>query len=164
MKKGNKKSYSFKSVGFLDSDEQEQRQVARDQFRVPIGIKTPVEYSHEVGGLFKMHKKLGSQIADNFRNMIMTNHGERLGHYDFGANLTELTFELGNEDVDSVAMRRISRATEKYMPFIQLDSFEPFVDHKDNKHVAKIGVRVTYSVPTLSIAKKAIEVILHSAG
>ena len=32
------------------------------------------------------------QLADNFRNLIMTNHGERLGRYNYGANLNSLIF------------------------------------------------------------------------
>jgi phage baseplate assembly protein W len=94
----------------------------------------------------------------------MTNHGDRVGLYDFGANLSELSFELGSDEVDTMAMRRISTAAEKYMPYIQLDSFEPFVDHKDNKNVGKIGVRITYSIPSLAIGQKQIEALLYVAG
>ena len=50
------------------------------------------------------------------------------------------------------------------MPFIQLDDFEPFIKRDDNEHVAKIGVRVTYSVPSISLPKNAVEVILYVAG
>ena len=164
MKSGIQKSYSFKSVGNLKEDEDKVTRKRRSAFKAPIGIKTPIEFTFNVGGLFKMHTSLAKQIADNFRNMIMTNHGERLGHYEFGANLAELSFELGNEDIDSTAMRRIARTTSKYMPFIQLDDFEPFIKRDDNEHVAKIGVRVTYSVPSISLPKNAVEVILYVAG
>lgn len=164
MKSGIQKTYSFKSVGNLKEEEDEIRRKRRGTFKAPIGIKTPIEFSYNVGGLFKMHTSLAKQISDNFRNMIMTNHGERLGHYDFGANLAELSFELGSEDIDSTAMRRIARSTEKYMPFIQLDDFEPFVKRDDNEHVAKIGVRITYSVPAISLPRNSVEVLLYIAG
>ena len=39
----------------------------------------------------------------NFRNMLMTNHGERLGRFDYGANLLPLAFELATEDGDEEA-------------------------------------------------------------
>ena len=42
-----------------------------------------------------MHMSMADQVSDNFRNMIMTNHGERLCLYDFGADLDELIHELG---------------------------------------------------------------------
>lgn len=164
MKSGNRKTYSFKSVGKTARDDIHEKTGPDSLSRPPIGIKTPLEFTSDVGGLFKMHTNLSNQINDNLRNLIMTNHGERLGHYDFGANLVELAFELGNEEVDSVAMRRIARATEKYMPFVSLDSFEPFVDRKDNEHVAKIGIRITYTVPRLAISPRSLEVVLFAAG
>ena len=111
-----------------------------------------------------MHTDIEKNIADNFRNMIMTNHGERMGLYDFGGNLKELAFELGSDDFDSEAARRIRRTTQKYMPFIQLITFEPLVDRNDNKEVAKVGVRITYKVNTLSQKDRVIEAIIYTAG
>lgn len=111
-----------------------------------------------------MHYSVDEALADNFRNMVMTNHGERLGLYDFGANLTELAFELGTDEFDTEAIRRIRRTTEKYMPFIQLLTFEPLVDRNDNKEVAKVGVRITYKVSALSQRERVIEAIVFVAG
>ena len=164
MKSGNRKKYDFKSVGELSLDEADRSKNTFPPLDFPIGIKTPLSYTDEAGGFVKMHRVMIDQVADIFRNLIMTNHGDRLGHYDFGANLSELAFELGSDDADSAAMRRIMKATEKYMPYVQLDSFEPFVDHQDNEHVAKIGVRIMYSVPDLSVGQRALEVLLYVAG
>ena len=50
------------------------------------------------------------------------------------------------------------------MPFVSLDTFEPIVERFDNEHTAKIGVRITYSVPKLSTKRRAIDVILYVAG
>jgi len=161
---GNRKKYDFKSVGELSSDIEEEKNNKRGLFDLPVGIKTPVEFGTDKDGLFKMHRHLKDQISDNFRNLILTNHGERVGHYDFGANLTELTFELGTDNIDATAMRRIAKAVGKYMPFVQLDSFEPFTEHKDNEHVARIGVRISYSVPRLAFPTRAIELTLYTAG
>ena len=111
-----------------------------------------------------MHTNIEKNLADNFRNMIMTNHGERIGQYDFGANLAELAFELGSEDYDEESIRRIRKTTQKFMPYIQLLTFEPLVDRFDNKEVAKVGVRITYKVNTLSKNEYAIEAIIYTAG
>ena len=164
MATGNRKKYDFKSVGELTSDIEEDKKRKRELFDFPIGIKTPIEFGSSKDGIFKMYRHLKEQIADNFRNLILTNHGERVGHYDFGANLAELAFELGSDKVDTIAMRRIAKSVKKFMPFVQLDSFEPFTEHKDNEHIAKIGVRITYTVPRLAFPPKAIEIILYAAG
>tara|TARA_B100001173_G_C15612897_1_gene389625 strand:+ start:58 stop:543 length:486 start_codon:yes stop_codon:yes gene_type:complete len=156
----NRKVYSFKSVGELDA---ENRQYAKaERQTIPIGIATPVQLGRN--SLLKMHTDQLKVISDNLRNMIMTNHGDRLGFYDFGANLTELTFELGSENGDAEATRRIAKAVGKYMPYIALDTFEPFVEKFDNQHTAKVGVRVTYTIPAISTDLKSVEVMLYVAG
>lgn len=160
-----RKKYDFSSVGESKEDFDARRaKSSQDTAQFPIGIKVPVELGQSNDGLLKMHTDIEKVLADNFRNMIMTNHGERLGLYDFGANLTELAFELGSDDFDSEAIRRIRRTTQKYMPFIQLLTFEPLVDRINNKEVAKVGVRITYRVSAVSQKERVIEAIIYTAG
>jgi len=160
-----RKKYDFSSVGELKEDLDKSRsQSASDRAQIPIGIRLPAALGESSDGLLRMHYDIDAALADNFRNMVMTNHGERLGLYDFGANLTELAFELGSDDFDAEAIRRVRRTTEKYMPFIQLLTFEPLVDRNDNKEVAKVGVRITYKVSALSQRERVIEAIVFVAG
>lgn len=160
-----RKKYDFSSVGESKEDfDARKSKSTQDSIQIPIGIKVPVELGQSNDGLLKMHTDIEKVLADNFRNMIMTNHGERLGLYDFGANLTELAFELGTDNFDSEAIRRIRRTTQKYMPFIQLLTFEPLVDRVDNKEVAKVGVRITYRVSAVSQKERVIEAIIYTAG
>ena len=161
----NRKTYDFSSVGELDKDLRDQDSQRRiERVKRPLGIKTPLQLSADTDTIFQMHTVLIDQISDNLRNLIQTNHGERLGFYHYGANLMELCFELGTESADTAAIRRIRKAVEKFMPFVSLDTFEPIVERYDNEHTAKIGVRITYSVPKLSTKRRAIDVILYVAG
>ena len=161
----NRKVYSFKAVGEIAADRKKFRD---EQFiaknKVAFGIKTPLELS--VGGteFVKMNYTLADQVADNFRNLIMTNHGERLGHPDFGANLMELAFELQSEDGQGEAIARISKAAGKYMPYLIPNTFEAIVDHFDNKNVARVGVRISYDVPKLKVRDRILEVIIYTAS
>jgi hypothetical protein len=160
-----RKKYDFASAGELKEDLDKSRSGrAQDRRQIPYGVKLPLEYGSDSDGILKMHYNADDALADNFRNMIMTNHGERLGLYDFGANLTELAFELGTDEFDAEAIRRIRRTTEKYMPYVQLLTFEPLVDRNDNKEVAKVGVRITYKVSALSQRDRVIEAIVYVAG
>lgn len=160
-----RKKYDFSSVGELQEDLDKSRSARLEAERqIPYGIKVPLELGSDSDGILKMHYSSDDALADNFRNMVMTNHGERLGLYDFGANLAELAFELGTDEFDTEAIRRIRRTTEKYMPYIQLITFEPLVDRNDNKEVAKVGVRITYKVNALSPKDRAIEAIVFVAG
>ena len=160
-----RKKYDFSSVGELKEDIDSRRsKTANDKKKMPIGIKVPVEYGNDNDGLLKMHTDIEKNIADNFRNMVMTNHGERVGLFDFGANLTELAFELGSDNFDEEAIRRIRKTTQTYMPYIQLNTFEPLIERTDNNDVAKVGVRVTYRVNAISQIDRVIEVIIYAAG
>jgi hypothetical protein len=85
-------------------------------------------------------------------------------HHDFGANLIELAFELGTEEGDTMAVQRIAAAASKYMPYLELTTFEPIVEHQDNVHTAKVGVRVFYNIPSLGVTGQGIEVIIYTAG
>lgn len=160
-----RKKYDFASVGEAREDfDARSIKSSTDRSQIPIGIVVPVELGSGNDGFLKMHTNVENNISDNFRNMIMTNHGERLGLYDFGANLTDLATELATDEFDEEAVRRIRRTTEKYMPFVQLLTFEPLVNRFDNKEVANVGVRITYKVLALSQKERVIEAIIYTAG
>ena len=158
---GNRRVYSFKSVGESIESFNSNRPGLNEK---PIGIKTPLQIGADNSGLLKMHKSLADQVHDNLKNIVLTNHGERVGLYDFGANLAELAFELGAEGADTEAIRRISRTVGKYMPFVELSTFETKVEHENNAHVAKVLISIIYNVPKLSVKDKGLKVVLYVAG
>jgi phage baseplate assembly protein W len=156
------KVYSFKSVG--EEPNAQRERAAQQVKRPPIGIKTPLELSEGDDGFVKMHSNIEDVISDNLKNLILTNHGERLFDYNFGANLKELTFELGSEETDEEAIRRIQRACARYMPYVSLNTFEPVILGTIEESVARIGIRITYVVPSANTKERAIEVILYTVG
>ena len=155
-------SRSFKSIG----DSVTSKKFNREIDTPPVGIKTPLRFGTGRTGLFDMHFEIEDQVHDNLKNLLLTNHGERIGLYDFGASLRELTTErLSSEDFDNEAMIRIRDAVKKYMPFVNLDSFESsFSDNPASNSVAEITIRIIYSIPKLQISNKGIEVILYCIG
>lgn len=153
-------TYSFKSVGELATS----HKYTQKKESVPIGLKTPMEISQQSDGIFRMHFSLEDQIQDNLRNLILTNHGDRLGRYDFGANLNELCTELGSQEADFEAISRIGVAIKKFMPFVEPESFSAFPDQSGNEFVGKVKIRLIYNVPTLGIKNKSIDVFLYVAG
>jgi phage baseplate assembly protein W len=155
--------YDFKAVGTTDAEIKENATPWYED-SMPIGIKTPLSLGDGTDGLLAMHKNMADQVHDNFRNLILTNHGERLGLYDYGANLSELAHELGSDGIDNEAIKRITTATKRYVPFISLQTFESFIDHRDNEHVAKVGIRIIYDIPQLNVKDKALEVIIYTTG
>ena len=152
------KVYSFKSVGTLNTDRWRENPALPNE--IPIGLKTPIRFGKSNDGLFMMNKKMSDQIQDNFRNMILTNHGERLGIYDFGANLEPLIHDLGDGATDSEAIRRIAQTTAKYMPYIELSTFEAFQEQGQHGLPNRVGIRIIYSVSKIAMVDKILEVVL----
>ena len=89
----------------------------------PIGIKTPLRPGGN-NGIFDGHFVLKDQVKDNLRNLMLTNWGERLGLYNFGANLRPLTTEIvGQDSFDAQATERSKGAVDRWMPYVSLDTF-----------------------------------------
>lgn len=151
---------SFKDVG-VKTEPGKTGGKKTNRSEVPIGIKTPVEIDSTGGSLFKMHTDIQDQIADNLKNLLATNHGERVIQYDYGANLRELVTEFsGREDFDSEAMLRINTAIKKFMPFVTPVGFESSPNFEENEYLGIIDIRVAYSVPSLQIEEDIVEVRL----
>ena len=156
------KVIDFLSVGERESTYRRRTTVTQPQ--VPIGIKTPLEKGQNADGLFVMHKNLEDTVSDNLRNLLLTNHGERLFRYDYGANLRELAFELGTEEGDTEAILRIREAVSKYLPYVNLQTFESRQSPSTYTEPSKVIVRVTYSVPGVSQKQRVVEVILSAVN
>ena len=161
MPTGTRKVYSFKSVGMTNVETTEQKTITGRT--PPIGIKTPIRFASS-DGLFAMHTSALENIKDNFKNLLLTNHGERLGLHDFGANLRPLIFDLGKADFDATAIRQINKALSKYMPFIEPLTFETINDGMVEANQASVRVRITYNIPRLNVQEQGVEIIIQAGG
>lgn len=151
--------YKFKSVGktFQKSFEE-----VVEISVPPIGIRTPMQLDETGSGLLLMNYGNVEQIADNLRNLLMTNHGERLGLYRFGANLRPLTTDYSSrEDFDGEAINRIRNAVSTWMPYIELEDFESNFDRYNNVSTAIINIRITYNIPSINAFNQKIQVNLY---
>tara|TARA_Y100001970_G_C14219345_1_gene851674 strand:- start:1441 stop:1938 length:498 start_codon:yes stop_codon:yes gene_type:complete len=162
VRQPNAVSFNFKSAGRQTSEVQEQS--TRPTISKQIGIKTPVRFD-DIGPEFvAVHDSIQDQVHDNLINLLLTNHGERLGLPDFGANLMELCFEMQHDEGQQKAIKRINHAVGKYMPYVIPKKFQPVYENFQNKEVAKVGVKMTYDVPRLGVQDKGLEIILYGAG
>jgi len=151
-------SFSFRSVG--KTQQQRTTEQLMSGSTIPIGIKTPLEIG-STDGIFVMHHDLASVVHDNLKNLIMTNWGERLGLYAFGANLRPLTSEwTTQDDFDSQAIERINTAAQKWMSYVNLDSYVSRVDSTEVLGTI-VRITVTYNVPSLQVVNRSLEISLN---
>lgn len=152
-------TYSFKSVG------KTQEQIQLEQLNaseIPFGIKTPLRPGTK-DALFEMNYKLEDQFADNLRNLLLTNWGERVGLYNFGANLRPLVAEIVSQDeFDTAAIDRIRQAVSTWMPFIDLEDFSSNISRTKSTGITIVEIQVTYSIPALQTGKKSLKISLYA--
>lgn len=155
---------SFKDVGVEYSNRNES--LSRRTLEIPIGVKTPVQLDYSGRSFFEMNYLLGDQVADNLKNLVITNWGERVELYNFGANLRPLCFEfLNKEDFDNQAIVRINSAITKWMPFVTPLFYESKIDRTDvDGRIAKVKIILIYSVPQAAISEAVAEVVIYVGG
>ena len=157
--------FKFKSSGFRRDD---RRFVAKKTVARPIGLRTPLESGDDI---FKMHVDPVKQLSDNFRNLILTNHGERLGMFDYGANLNSILYEYSTSpDFVSIVSNAIVDATNRFIPSISIDDIAAtFIDENEKNDLNRVGLtkvrlRISYTVPRFKSRKLGLEVDLVVGG
>lgn len=126
-----------------------------------VGIKSPLELGN--GDLFKMHTDLLEQITDNLKNLILTNYGERLGLYDFGANLRDVLTEYNSDiqdNYDDIVTDRISSAVEKWMPYVNIGELSITPEKNTINGLAVLAIKLTFTVNGISSNNKELKVRL----
>ena len=175
-----RKRFSFKSTGKLVTARE---QIDPVVIKRPIGIKTPLEFSagRNDEDFYKMHYDVHSQIKDNFRNLLLTNFGERLGRAELGANLMSLLYDMTDaESIEAETSQKIIDTAQRYLPMIHIKDINIGflgLDTKSNDLRAASGmakptslglagmvVRITYDIPNIAATNQVIEVIMKIAG
>ena len=154
--------FKFKSSG-VNIDNVELKTIVESK---PIGVATPLNLGSGRSGLFEMNFDPADQISDNFRNLILTNAGERLGNYNYGANLKPITTEYSSmEDFENAAMSRISNAVNQFLPIVDLDSFSAaFVQTDDDissSGILRLDMTIKYNIPQLQVTGKVLNVSMY---
>mgnify|MGYP003323021408 CR=1 FL=1 len=127
-----RQDFNFKSSGRTVSRAKRQLEKAsKENELLPLGFSLPLDINSSGNGLFKMNTKLEDQLEDNFKTLVLTKPGERLGFPDYGVDLSDVLHGLGQEDIDQVAMDRIKSAVDSFMPFVQLKGFSSSYENSD---------------------------------
>ena len=150
---------SFKNVG-VRKDVLQDDVLVKNKSVMPIGIKTPLQLSIRGPELLEMNFGMADQVRDNLKNLMLTNHGDRVVQYNFGANIRPLLSEWYNkENFDNEAMININTAVSKYMPYVSLTDFESKTIKIENG-ITQLRIKITYSVPLLNLQKQEMELNL----
>jgi phage baseplate assembly protein W len=111
-----------------------------------LAPKLPLSIAEE--GSYTLMIELADVVKQNFKNLVLTEPGERIMNSDFGVGLMRYLFEQNvQEDYASIRSRIIQQAS-KYMPYLNIDevSFNN-IEQEPNY----LTVSIYYSIPQLSI-------------
>lgn len=149
---------SFKNAGIKSDSNIFKRKIKKK----PAGIVTPVTFNDGDDGIIKTRFNPADQIKDNFRNLILTNKGERLGRYDYGCDLRRMVTELNSfEEFEQEVMKNILSSTKKYMPMIDLDSFNSEYNDDSNLELKNVKITVIYNIPLLGLTSQKLDITLY---
>jgi phage baseplate assembly protein W len=86
-----------------------------------VGITLPVRLG--ATGMFEQSTTVIEQTRTNFKNLILTKKGERVGQPELGCDLWSVLFEQMNEDTQDAAKLAVESAVNRWLPFIELVNF-----------------------------------------
>lgn len=151
---------SFQNVGYKIYETR--RFVSPEVSQTPIGILTPLAIDENGDTFFETSINFEDIVKDNLRNLIQTNHGERLGRYYFGANLKPLAIEYtSDENFDGEAMARINTAVRDYMPYITLEGYRSKATRAVNQSVTHVEITIQFSLPKINLNNGVIKAIIY---
>jgi len=149
---------SFKNSGIKSDSNIFKRKIIKK----PAGIVTPLKMSDEENRVLSVTYSAEHQLKDNFRNLILTNKGDRLGRYDYGCDLRKLVSEINShDDFEQKVMENISLSTKKYMPMIELESFNSEYNNDSEDELKNIKITVIYNIPLMGLNNQKIDVTLY---
>ena len=85
-----------------------------------ISLKLPLAYDSE-DGPYRLTKTLGENVQQNFKNLMLTNPGERVMLPNFGAGIRQLLFEPITESLFDKVRSRIFSQVRTFMPFVTIE-------------------------------------------
>ena len=159
----NATEYDFASVGdtLPTLRERERADIVRPD--VNINIKTPLSLGYGKGGLFVMNTTMRDAIADNLKNLLLTNAGERPMNPGFGENLKPLLAEFGTPEFESEVMVRIKTAVNRSMPWVSLATLKlQKIETPKTSGVIAVQVTIKYSAAGAGLSGQVISVTLYT--
>lgn len=131
----------------------------------PFSILTPLRLPDKIGDTFKMTADVSEGIIEDFKNMILTNYGERIGKPDFGGNLQSLLTErVSDPDWNSRAASLIRMTTEKYMKGITIDEVDSVELQSQNDGFSRVKISLFFSIASLGIQKRKFDITLTNVS
>lgn len=157
-----RKKYNFKSVGEQAAPLEGVAVVEPESFERGIALRMPLEpAAGDFGSTFAVERDIQSVTRSNLKNLLATNWGERLGEYDFGANLIEFVAELETGLDPNVVAERVRTTVARWLEYINIEDVQILPEDEKDAGIASFNLRVLYTSPELFEGVDAVVVTLN---
>lgn len=121
-------TYKFKNIGhdlnLIKKIVKKEEDILNIDEKIPLGIMIPLTKENTINSsIFKMSYDIDKMIQNNFKLLLLTRKGERLGFSDFGVNIADIYNSINVDNVDEYVLNEIINVSKKYMPYIQITEF-----------------------------------------
>lgn len=106
----------------------------------------PLVFSKE--GPYALNTQLEQVVKQNFKNLMLTEPGERIMDSNFGVGLKQYLFENKTIVIQEEIVENINNQVARYMSFLTIDNIEFENDEQEPNY---LGISIYYSIPSLSI-------------
>ena len=106
----------------------------------------PLTFSRE--GPYDLLVELRDVVKQNFKNLMLTEPGERIMDANFGVGLKRYLFENVTISLQEEIKRNINAQKERYMPYLNIDDIQ--IENSDQQP-NYMDISIYYSIPSLSI-------------
>tara|TARA_Y100000592_G_C5469251_1_gene318448 strand:- start:2048 stop:2449 length:402 start_codon:yes stop_codon:yes gene_type:complete len=119
-----------------------------------ISVSLPLVYGTQ-DGPYILNKEIGQVVKQNFKNLLLTNPGERVMIPQFGVGLHGMLFEPLNSVTFDLINSRIHEQVKKYMSFLNLESVEYATsENNDDIPLNQVNVIIRYNLGDISSSDK----------
>ena len=119
-----------------------------------ISVSLPLVYGTQ-DGPYILNKEIGQVVKQNFKNLLLTNPGERVMIPQFGVGLHGMLFEPLSSVTFDLINSRIHEQVKKYMSFLNLESVE-YATYENNADIPlnQVNVIIRYNLGDISSSDK----------
>ena len=113
-----------------------------------LSPKLPLQLDSMMGS-YALNKTDKGVIKRNFKNLLLTNPGERIMDVRFGVGLSRFLFENRSEDLKLTISSTIQKQVSLYMPFLIVNQILFLEDEDIPVDPNTLQMRINYSIPAL---------------
>lgn len=118
------------------------------------GITLPI--THGPQGYFNQSYSLLDQVKSNINLLLRTKKGERRMNPEFGSGLWSVLFENYTDDISPIIESTIRSDIKRWMAYVNIEKIEVNTESTEYRDKYKVGVKVTFTVPSVGITQSQI--------